>query len=242
MYTILVNDDNTLSVTQRTRIMQRSTGFDAIRFLVNPEYKGYSMAECTLTLRYKTPISGELKSERLVLCEELHNGFLQYILPVDTRLTHEAGNIVCNLTFTYADVDTEGKPVIRVRKLNDAKIKSISPKTLAPSIEEYFVSKTIYSYFEMQKNIYKIASLSRNFDCLVLGCTHYVFLKDKICKISKKQAFDGNVGVSKQVQFFCAKNLKVSKTKSSVKFLLSNQQNSIKEIYKKIFNEILAKT
>lgn len=122
MYTILVNDDNTLSVTQRTRIMQRSTGFDAIRFLVNPEYKGYAMAECTLTLRYKTPVSGELKSERLVLCEELYNGFLQYILPVDTKLTHEAGNIVCNLTFTYADVDTEGKPVIRVRKLNDAKI------------------------------------------------------------------------------------------------------------------------
>lgn len=122
MYTILVNDDNTLSVTRRTRIMQRSTGFDAICFLVNPVYKGYPMADCTLTLRYKTPISGELKSERLVLCEELHNGFLQYILPVDTRLTHEAGSIICNLTFTYADIDTEGNPIIRVRKLNDANI------------------------------------------------------------------------------------------------------------------------
>lgn len=122
MYTILVNDDNTLSVTERTRIMQRSTGFDAIRFLVNPLYKGYSMAACTLTMRYKTPISGELKSEVLTLSDELYNGFLQYIVPVDSKLTYEAGNIICNLTFTYVDVSSEGTPTIRVRKLNDAEI------------------------------------------------------------------------------------------------------------------------
>ena len=147
MYTILVNDDNTLSVTQRTRIMQRSTGFDAIRFLVNPEYKGYSMAECTLTLRYKTPVSGELRSERLVLYEELYNGFLQYILPVDTKLTHEAGNVVCNLTFTYADVDTEGNPIIRVRKLNDARITinaitdwdALIPDSLLSSLDQRII-------------------------------------------------------------------------------------------------------
>lgn len=122
MYTILVNDDNSLSVTERTRIMQRSTGFDAIRFLVNPLYKGYSMAACTLTIRYKLPLSGELKSEVLTLSEELHNGFLQYVIPVDSKLTYEAGNILCNLTFTYADIDNFGNPVIRVRKLNDAEI------------------------------------------------------------------------------------------------------------------------
>ena len=104
MYTILVNDDNTLSVTERTRIMQRSTGFDAVRFLVNPLYKGYSMAACTLTMRYKMPISGEMKSETLVLSEELYNGFLQYVIPVTSKLTYESGNIICNLTFTFAEL------------------------------------------------------------------------------------------------------------------------------------------
>ena len=122
MYTILVNDDNTLSVTERTRIMQRSTGFDAIRFLVNPLYKGYSMAACTLTMRYKMPISGEMKSETLVLSEELYNGFLQYVIPVTSKLTYEPGNIICNLTFTFADIDASGDPVVRVRKLDDAAI------------------------------------------------------------------------------------------------------------------------
>lgn len=122
MYTILVNDDNSLSVTERTRIMQRSTGFDAIRFLVNPLYKGYSMAACTLTIRYKMPISGELRSEILTLSEELYNGFLQYVIPVNSKLTYEAGKILCNLTFTYADIDNNGEPIVRVRKLNDAEI------------------------------------------------------------------------------------------------------------------------
>ena len=63
MYTILVNDDNTLSVTKRERIMQRSTGFDAICFLVNPDYKGFNMADCTMTIRYQLPISKKLKSD-----------------------------------------------------------------------------------------------------------------------------------------------------------------------------------
>lgn len=122
MYTILVNDDNSLSVTQRDRIMQRSTGFDAIRFLVNPIYKGYSMAACTLTARYKMPVSGETKSEALTLSEELYNGFLQYVIPVTSKLTCEAGDIICNLTFTFVDLDSDGNSIIRVRKLDDAAI------------------------------------------------------------------------------------------------------------------------
>lgn len=122
MYTILVNDDNSLSVTKRDRIMQRSTGFDAIRFLVNPTYQGYSMADCTLTLRYKLPVSQELRTETLALSSETYNGFLQYIIKVNSKLTHEPGDIVCNLTFTNVELDADGQPQPFVRKLNDAAI------------------------------------------------------------------------------------------------------------------------
>ena len=122
MYTILVNDDNTLSVTKRDRIMQKSTGFDAIRFLVNPKYKGFDMSQCNVTLRYKTPLSQELKTETLQLASETYNGFLQYIIQVDSKLTHEPGDIVCNITFTLIDIDEKGNPVARVRKVNDAEI------------------------------------------------------------------------------------------------------------------------
>lgn len=122
MYTILVNDDNTLSVTKRDRIMQKSTGFDAIRFLVNPKYKGFDMSQCNVTLRYKTPLSQELKTETLQLASETYNGFLQYIIQVDSKLTHEPGDIVCNITFTLIDIDEKGNPIARVRKVNDAEI------------------------------------------------------------------------------------------------------------------------
>lgn len=122
MYTILVNDDNTLSVTKRDRIMQKSTGFDAVRFLVNPEYKGYSMAECSLVLRYKMPISQELKTEVLQLSSETYNGFLQYIIKIDSKLTNEPGDIVCNLSFVMADMDENNNPIARVRKVDSATI------------------------------------------------------------------------------------------------------------------------
>ena len=160
MYTILVNDDNTLSVTERTRIMQRSTGFDAIRFLVNPLYKGYSMAACTLTMRYRLPVSGEMKSETLTLSEELYNGFLQYVIPVTSKLTYEAGNITCNLTFTFADIDTEGNPVVRVRKLNDAHITINSISDWDALIPDGLLSSLDQRIIMQEKQIKQLAEVA----------------------------------------------------------------------------------
>ena len=39
MYTILVNDDNTLVTSVRERIMQHSKLMNSLRFLVNPKYE-----------------------------------------------------------------------------------------------------------------------------------------------------------------------------------------------------------
>lgn len=124
----------------------------------------------------------------------------------------------------------------------NANVCNLSISTFAKCIEEYYTSNSLCSYFNMLKNIYLIAHKSNNFDCLVLGCTHYVLLKDKICKIANKPAFDGNLGVSKQVQIWYAKNYNPKNINKGVKFLFSNENNNLKQIYKKIFNEILAKT
>ena len=149
MYTILVNDDNTLSVTKRERIMQRSTGFDAICFLVNPDYKGFNMTDCTMTIRYQLPISKKLKSETLQLAPQTYNGFLQYIINVDSKLTYEPGEIVCNLTFSMVDFDAQGNPVMRVRKLNDALITinaitdwdALVPDELLSSLDQRIIAQ-----------------------------------------------------------------------------------------------------
>ena len=61
MYTILVNDDNTLTTSVRERIMQRSKLVDSLHFLVSPTYKELDMTDFTVTLEYVLPISKKYK-------------------------------------------------------------------------------------------------------------------------------------------------------------------------------------
>ena len=83
MYTILVNDDNTLTTSIRERIMQRSKLVDSLHFLVSPTYKGLDMTDFTVTMEYILPVSKEYVSEVLVKSEELYKEMLEYKLPFD---------------------------------------------------------------------------------------------------------------------------------------------------------------
>lgn len=116
MYTIIVNNDNTLYGSKKERIMQREKLFNKLWILVPPHYNGYDMSECTVTMRYLMPISREFKTETLVLSDERYEECLKYVLPVDTCLTKEWGDIEINLTFTMLDVNEKGDIIQRVRK------------------------------------------------------------------------------------------------------------------------------
>ncbi len=125
-------------------------------------------------------------------------------------------------------------------KNQSIKTQTISMFDFAFNIENYLVSKSFWMYFCLQKNLAIIANKSRSFDCLVLGCTHYVLIKDLIKKYTNLKVFDGNLGVAKQVLFLHAKlNLKPC-PKPSVCFFFSEDQKHNLENYKKIFYEILA--
>lgn len=115
-YIILVENDNTLYGSCKSKIMQREKLFNKLWFLVPPCYNGYDMSQCTVTMRYLLPISKEFKTETLVLSEEGYEEYLKYVLPVDTCFTKEWGDIELNLTFTMLDVDNDGNIVQRVRK------------------------------------------------------------------------------------------------------------------------------
>lgn len=115
-YIIIVENDNSLYGSQKRRIMQREKLFNDLWFLVPQYYNGYDMSQCTVTMRYLLPISREFKTETLKLSEERYKDCLKYVLPVDTCLTKEFGDIELNLTFTMLDVDSNGKIVQRVRK------------------------------------------------------------------------------------------------------------------------------
>lgn len=115
-YIILVSDDNTLYGSCKQKIMQREKLFNKLWFLVPPCYNGYDMSKCTVMMRYMLPISKEFKTEKLELLEDKYEGHLKYMLPIDTNLTKEWGDIELNLTFTMLDVDDNGNVVQRVRK------------------------------------------------------------------------------------------------------------------------------
>lgn len=147
-YVILVNDDNSLYGSQKTRIMQREKLVNKLWFLVPQYYNGYDMSQCTLTMRYLMPISKEFKTETLVLSDERYeDDYLKYILPVDTNLTKEFGDIELNLTFTMLDVDNNGKVVQRVRKTDNHFLKitpipdwdSVIPDSALSALDERII-------------------------------------------------------------------------------------------------------
>lgn len=124
-YIIIVNDDNTLYGSCKEKIIQREKLFNKVWFLVPPCYNGYDMSKCTVTMRYLLPISREFKTETLILSDEKYEEYLKYVLPIDTNLSKEWGDIELNLTFTFLDVDDNGNIVQRVRKTTNGTIKVI---------------------------------------------------------------------------------------------------------------------
>ncbi len=117
-YTIIVCDDNSLYGSCKRKIMQREKLFNELWFLVAPYYNGYDMSKCVVTMRYMLPISKEFRTETLLLAEDRYEKHLKYVLPVDTDLTKEWGDIKLNLTFTMLEkvqsVDENGNVVQRI--------------------------------------------------------------------------------------------------------------------------------
>ena len=122
MYTILINDDNTLTTSVRERIMQRSKLVDSLHFLCPPTYKELDMTDFTVTLEYILPVSREYKTEELIKSDELYKEMLEYKLSFDTDLTKEAGEIEVKLTFSKVDLDEDGNNIQYVRKISSTTI------------------------------------------------------------------------------------------------------------------------
>ena len=127
MYTILVNQDDTLYGSHKERIMQRSKLVENLRFVVDPIYRDvYDMTNATVMLEYVLPVSRKYKTALLVLDDEKYNDcFLQYKLPFDTGITNEAGSLELQLTFVYVEMDSNGIGIQRVRKTSPTTIDII---------------------------------------------------------------------------------------------------------------------
>lgn len=75
-----------------------------------------------------------------------------------------------------------------------------------------------------------------NPSCVVLGCTHYVFVRDYISTRYNCPVFDGIVGTANHLRLLLGKNSQISAKKQKITFLRGNIDKN-----KQIYNLILKK-
>lgn len=105
MYTIIMNDDKQLITTVRKTIYQRENMVDNIQFLFPEFYENINLSDCTAVLKY-IDIGNELHSEILSKDSELYKGKVRFILPINTKLTRFAGNVIIRISITKINTTT----------------------------------------------------------------------------------------------------------------------------------------
>ena len=122
MYVFLLEKDNSLSASQREVIMQREKLVNEIWFLVNPEYNENDMSIFSVILEYVLPCSKRYHTVELVKDEEGYEEYLKYVVPLDTNLSSESGDIELQLTFVFVGLDADGNSIQKVRKTKTTKL------------------------------------------------------------------------------------------------------------------------
>lgn len=121
-YVFLLENDNEIFASHREVLMQRSKLVDEVWFLVNPEYKTCEndMSVFSVILEYILPNSKSYHSLELVQDKEGYKEYLKYVVPLDSNLSSEAGDIQLQLSFIYVGLDADGNGVQKVRKTKSA--------------------------------------------------------------------------------------------------------------------------
>ena len=113
LYTIIMNKQKELIVTEKTYLYQRENLADKIQFLIPPEYNDLSLTDFTAVLKYVDQ-GNVAHAETLTKDDELYKGKIRYTLPIDTSLTRFAGDISIRITFSKVDMDTKKQYVLHI--------------------------------------------------------------------------------------------------------------------------------
>ena len=116
MYTLLLHANNTVSATNVTgvKIIQNSAS-NTVQFLSPAvDDEGNDLTDAVMQLEYIYPVSKEYGVKDLMPSSVNYkpNYELQYLLPMDTSMTKEAGNIRFVVTFMKL-IETEGDPQLK---------------------------------------------------------------------------------------------------------------------------------
>lgn len=121
-YIFVLEKDNSLFASHKEVIMQREKLVNDIWFLVNPEYNDNDMSLFSVMLEYVLPCSKHYHTLDLVQDQEGYEEYLKYVVPLDTNLSSEPGDIELQLTFIYVGLDADGNGIQKVRKTKTSKL------------------------------------------------------------------------------------------------------------------------
>lgn len=174
MYVILVNSDDSLYGSKKERLMQRQKLVNKFVFMVEPIYNGIDMTDATVMLEYLLPVSKKYETEILTLSEERYNDcFLQYELPLDTKLSSEAGEIELQLTFVKTELDEHGNGIQRVRKTSSTTIEIIPITAWSDIIPDSALSS-------LDQRLLKMDAQIRGLNCYVEALSGNANLVDNL--------------------------------------------------------------
>lgn len=117
MYSIVMDKNKFLIKSCGIVIHQGESLVDKIQFLIPKDYNGYDLSTFTSKVRYILPgnVSG---SEDLTINKELYNDtHYSFILPVDSKISTIAGDVILYLTFLKVDNVMKKKYQMSTRKV-----------------------------------------------------------------------------------------------------------------------------
>ena len=119
------------------------------------------------------------------------------------------------------------------------KVYVIGLSNFADDIENTFVFNKNCNFAYVVEGCERVLRKNKNIDGLVLGCTHYVFLKDALSNRININIYDGNYGVAKRVKRLLESGDKFCDiTQRNTKFLLSSGNKYKKKRYIEILNSL----
>ena len=127
--------------------------------------------------------------------EELRRAYAFPIIGVEPAVlpaVAQGDRVLVLATVATAGSERLQSLVVRAKAKNpSAEITIYGSRDLAAVVENGFRCAKIYLSCYLPRG---------NYDCVVLGCTHYTFLKEKIAEYYGARVFDGNIAVAKRLE------------------------------------------
>lgn len=120
MYTVLIQDDNSVIATVRQRIMQNSNLVDSLRIIVPKMYNNIDLSGCTAYLEYLTPINHRHNYVELEMADpEYETDYILYQISFDANLTSEVGDLKFYVHFIQVEMNEDGEVKTPVRQTDE---------------------------------------------------------------------------------------------------------------------------